>query len=262
MLRLANSPSAPVLLDHEPTRSRPVRVVHRPPLERHERITAHKHPWPQLTFALEGVFRVVTPGLSWIVPPLRAIWIPAMVEHEVTAMSKVVMHAVRVRRSLAGRWREPQVIEVSAFLRAAIIALRAGEHEARAARSNALSTLILDEVRGSTTLQLSVPLPQDKRLRNLCDQLSAAPASDLTLDAWAHRVGASARTLERLFAAELATNFQHWRQTMRIAHALALIGQGRDVAHAAAATGYKSQSAFAAMFKKALGKSPREFFRR
>ena len=182
-----------------------------------------------------------------------------MVEHEVVMLSRVVMHAVRVGRSPAGVCDRPHVIEASPLLRESIIALRALGELPRPARMAALQALILDEVLHSPALPLSIPLPQDKRLRSLCEQLIANPRSDRTLEDWARHIGASSRTVERLFNDALGVTFRQWRQSVRLAHAVALIAQGRSIAYAAAAAGYATQSAFTAMFRKAFGKAPREF---
>lgn len=251
---------APMRLDHKPTAARPVRVVPRE-LEREARIAPHRHPWPQITFALEGAFRVSTPETSWIVPPSRAIWIPELVEHEVVTLDRLAMRTVRVHRDLLkGKWRACQVVEVSPLLREVITALADPRLAPRKPREAALSALLVDELQRSATLPLSVRLPEDKRLRKLCEQLLADPGSQLTLDQWAHRVGASPRTLERLFREDLSSSFVQWRQSVRLAHGIALISRGRSVAEAADALGYASQSAFTAMFRRAFGKAPRDFF--
>jgi len=248
---------SPILLDHAPTQARPLRVIRRPVMERAEVISAHRHPWPQLTFALEGMFRVNTPSTSWIVPTSRAIWIPSMLEHEVVMLSKVVMHAVRVGEESEG-WIEPRVLRVSSLLRECIIALRASESEPPARRSGALSSIILDEVKHSERMPLGVAMPQDRRLRQLCDELIAHPSSGRTLAQWSRRIGASERTLERRFHDELAMSFTQWRQQVRLAHAAALLDQGHSIASTAQSVGYQTQSAFTAMYRRAFGQSPRE----
>ena len=90
--------------------------------------------------------------------------------------------------------------------------------------------------------------------------LIADPASPLTLDDWAARVGASSRTLARLFEQELGMGFGQWRQQVRLAHAAPLIARGLPLSRVASELGYASQSAFSAMFKKTFGQSPRAFF--
>jgi AraC-like DNA-binding protein len=82
----------------------------------------------------------------------------------------------------------------------------------------------------------------------------------MTLAQWADEVGASARTLARLFRSELGTNFTLWRQQMRLAHAAPLVARGYPLSRVAAELGYNSQSAFTAMFRRTFGMSPRRFF--
>ena len=43
----------------------------------------HSHPWVQLSHAVDGVLEVRTDTGRFIAPPLRAVWIPAGVTHQV-----------------------------------------------------------------------------------------------------------------------------------------------------------------------------------
>jgi AraC-like DNA-binding protein len=149
---------------------------------------------------------------------------------------------------------------VSVLLRELVLAL--SQADAGDARESMLTALILDEVARSPTLPICVALPEDKRLKSLCANLIADPASPLTLDDWATRVGASGRTLARLFERELGMGFAQWRQQVRLAHAASLIARGMPLSRVAAELGYASQSAFSAMFRKTFGQSPSAFFAR
>jgi AraC-like DNA-binding protein len=75
-------------------------------------------------------------------------------------------------------------------------------------------------------------------------------------------VGASTRTIARLFRQELGVSFSQWRQQAILARAIPLLSQGRPLSHVARELGYQSQSAFSAMFRRAFGKSPRAFIER
>ena len=110
-------------------------------------------------------------------------------------------------------------------------------------------------------LPIYLPMPKDKRLKNLCELLLAQPGSNDTLDVLATKVGASARTLTRLFEQELHMSFGDWRQQMRLARAYPLIANGTPLSQVASELGYASQSAFSAMFKKTFGVSPSHFFK-
>jgi AraC-like DNA-binding protein/quercetin dioxygenase-like cupin family protein len=241
-----------------PTPERPVRLVARD-LEASELLAAHRHQWGQVTYALEGVVRVTVGNSTWIVPPMRAIWIPPHVTHEVATLEKARLRALFVHAGVVPfQGDQCEVLDVSTLLRELIVAL--SQVNADEPRESMLSTLILDEVARSATSPIRVALPGDKRLKALCETLIADPASVLTLEEWAQRVGASGRTLARLFERELGMSFGRWRQQVRLAHAAALITRGLPLSRVAAELGYASQSAFSAMFKKTFGQSPSAFF--
>jgi AraC-like DNA-binding protein len=241
-----------------PTPVRPVRLVARD-LNASELLAAHSHEWGQVTYAVEGVVRVTVSNRSWIVPPMRAIWIPPQAVHEVATLEKARLRALYVHPgSVPFQGPDCVVLDVSPLLRELIVAL--SQHERADPREAMLSSLILDEVAHSATLPIRVALPEDKRLNTLCETLIRNPASPLTLEQWAQRVGASERTLARLFEQELDMTFGQWRQQVRLAHAASLIARGLPLSRVAADLGYASQSAFSAMFKKTFGKSPSAFF--
>jgi transcriptional regulator GlxA family with amidase domain len=132
----------------------------------------------------------------------------------------------------------------------------------RPPREQLLAELVLDEIRHAQEQSLGVPLPAaggDKRLRGLCEAVLRAPGRRAGLAAWAADVGASERTMARLFQSELGTGYQQWRQQAVLAHALPMLARGMPVGDVAAATGYASESAFSAMFKAAMGQPPRQF---
>jgi AraC-like DNA-binding protein len=86
--------------------------------------------------------------------------------------------------------------------------------------------------------------------------LLADPANTLTLDGWSDVTGASARTLARLFEAELGLSFAAWRQRVRFHNALEAIVAGEPIARPPPPPGYRSSSAFAAAFRKTMGQVP------
>lgn len=244
----------------EPSSVRPVRLVARD-LNADELLAAHRHAWGQVTYSLDGVVRVTSGNSTWIVPPHRAIWIPPKALHEVTTLEKAKLRALYVYAAAAPfTGGQCEVLEVSPLLRELIVAL--SQVEAGEPREGMLAALILDELARSVTLPIRVALPEDKRLKMLCESLIADPASPLGLEDWAGKVGASARTLARLFEKELGMSFGQWRQQVRLAHAAPLIARGMPLSRVAAELGYASQSAFSAMFKKTFAQSPTAFFAR
>ncbi|TCH97434.1 AraC family transcriptional regulator [Roseococcus sp. SYP-B2431] len=225
-----------------------------------ERTGWHDHGRAQLLYAIEGVMRVDTPGALFVVPPGRALWVPAEMSHEVRSQGRVAMRALFFRAD-AARVGEavPAVLGVSALLRELILAACAEPLEwDEAGRGGHLAALIAEEVARAPRLPFGVPALRDARLKRLAEALATQPASALTLDEWAGRCGASARTLARLFHAETGMGFARWRQTLRLAEAAALLAQGATPARAAAAVGYASAPAFGAAFRAAFGITPGE----
>lgn len=244
----------------DPTPERPVRIVPRD-LDAAELLAAHKHTWGQVTYALEGVVRATVGSRTWIIPPQRALWIPPNVVHEIETLERARLRVLRVHADAAPfQGDQCEVVDVSVLLRELIVALTLAD--ADGSRESMLAALILDELARSATLPICVALPEDKRLRTLCEMLIASPSSSLTLDDWATRVGASGRTLARLFERELGMSFGQWRQQVRLAHAAPLIAHGLPLSRVAAELGYASQSAFSAMFRKTFGQPPTAFFAR
>jgi len=252
-----------------PSRLRPVRVRSRAlPADSH--FEPHRHAWGQLACCASGTVQVraATAGagdVTYIVPPSRAVWIAPGALHSVRVLEDAELRTLYVHASaMPTAWSECRVLVVSPLLRELILALDApAPARAGAPRAALLTALLLDEMQLADTQPLGVPLPAadagDKRLRALCDAVLRAPGSRATLAQWAGSVGASERTLARLFREELGTSYQQWRQQVVLAHALPMLAAGAPVGEVAASTGYRSESAFTAMFKAAMGQSPRHF---
>ncbi|AVR97574.1 helix-turn-helix transcriptional regulator [Pseudoduganella armeniaca] len=245
---------------HDPHELLPVTMCARD-LAAAQNVAPHSHPWGQLTHAPDGVLRVTVADSTWIVPPSRAIWVAPEVEHAVTGMQATRLRPLRIlaaRAPFAGP--DCRVLAVSGLLHELIAALEQLAPTAPGARAQLLGNLLLDEMARCATRPIRVPLPRDKRLAALCASLIDDPGATLTLAGWAARVGASERTLARLFERELGMSFGQWRQQVRLAHAAPLLARGMPLGRVAEQLGYASQSAFSQMFRKTFGSSPSAFF--
>ncbi len=260
-----------------PTPERPLRAKSRL-LEHLDDIQPHRHVWAQLVFSMTGAVRVNTEGTgtaawpaasaTYIVPPSRAVWIPPGLVHAVTAIEQAELHTLYLNPELlAGEaWSVGRVLEVSPLLRELVLALPAvpdpapPESADDTERRRGIESLVLMELQRARPLALGVALPQDGRLRRLCEAMLREPGRHAGLDEWAAEAGASPRTLSRLFREQLGTSFAQWRSQLLLAHALTLAARGRPMSHIAAELGYASASAFTAMVTRTVGMPPSRFF--
>lgn len=221
-------------------------------------IEPHSHPRDQLIYAVSGVMRVRTTDEAWIVPPDRAVYVPARTTHAIVMRGKVEMRTLYVARAAAAELpARASVIAVSALLRELVLALIAEPLlYDKAGRGGAIVALIVSEIARAQRLPLVVPMPRDPRLRRVCATLFADPSDRRTLDGFAQIAGASARTLARLFESELHLSFAAWRRRVRFHNALEAIAGNVPVERIARENGYRSPSAFAAAFRNVMGHPP------
>ena len=64
-------------------------------------IAPHAHDWHQLIYASEGVMWVHTAQGEWVVPPNRAVWVPAGVEHGIEMTGTVFVQTIYLAAGLA-----------------------------------------------------------------------------------------------------------------------------------------------------------------
>ena len=249
-------------LRYAPSAQRPVRAKARV-LEHDVDIQAHHHAWGQLVFSVSGAVRVNTAHATYLVPPDRAVWIAPGVVHAVTAVERADLRTVYLHQAPSDgpAWLACRVLEVTPLLRELVLQLAvSSETTQEAKREQCIASLVLDELTRANSLRLGLVLPQDKRLRRLCEAMLAEPLRHADLEGWAAEVGASARTVSRLFRDELGSSYAQWRSQVLLARALTLAARKMPMSLIAHELGYASASAFTAMVTRTVGMPPSKFF--
>jgi AraC-like DNA-binding protein/quercetin dioxygenase-like cupin family protein len=229
------------------------------------RLGTHMHREAQLVYAARGTMQVTTPEGRWLVPPDRAVWVPALLEHSIDVLADIQMRTLyfdvawlkREKRntSLAAEF----VVRVSPLLHQAILALFDADNGRE--RTELLIRLVMLELHQAEDSATFIPLPQEPRCRRAADIVLADPTGGHEIETLAREVGTSARTLSRLFASETQLSFKSWRQRARIAAAIEKLSMEANVSvkQLASDLGYASVPAFSHAFRQVTGKTPTEF---
>jgi AraC-like DNA-binding protein/quercetin dioxygenase-like cupin family protein len=219
----------------------------------------HVHDDHQLAWAASGVLIVRTEAADWVLPPTRALWIPAGLRHETLAAGTAVMRSLYIRpdHSPAG-WADPVPVAVTPMLAELINYLDSDTLDAGPrARAEALLGDLLQPVPMTT---IEIRMPHDERAAQVAAGLLADPADSRTLAEWGAEANASARTLARAFLADTGITFSQWRRLARLQAALPRLASGQAVSTTARHVGFQTASAFVAAFRKETGLTPAAYF--
>lgn len=219
-------------------------------------LARHTHRRAQLLYGATGVMQVRTHDGSWVVPPQRAVWIPAGVAHEVLMLG-VSTRSLYIEPEAVDLGRQCQVIDVSPLMRHLLMeAVEAPLNYDEAGRDAVLMDLLLHELARSTHLPLHIPLPVEPRLLGLCQAFVQQPNARQSPRQWADQLHISLRTFNRLFRQQTGLSFSQWRQQACVVLALARLATGTPVTRIALDCGYESPAAFSTMFRRILGQAP------
>jgi AraC-like DNA-binding protein/quercetin dioxygenase-like cupin family protein len=223
-------------------------------------IEPHHHDRAQLVYAVTGVMTIDTVAGTWLVPPDRALWIPAGVRHRIQVSGELEMRTLYVSDDAGTHLPDTCVVlAVSPLLRELVVrATQLPELYPEQGPAGAVMTLILAEIQALQELPFHLPLPKDRRLLRLCRLVRSDLAATASREHYAALVGISPRSLTRLFRLQTGIGFAEWRQKARLLVALQRLGAGEPVTEVALGLGYSSPSAFSAMFKRELGMTPRD----
>ncbi|MDP1537039.1 MAG: helix-turn-helix transcriptional regulator [Burkholderiales bacterium] len=236
-------------------------VIRHTAYPRGHHIAPHWHGRAQFVFAVAGTMRVRTARHAWIVPPSRALWVPAHTVHEIQMHGVVDMHSLYFSAAAgAGMPASCVVLDVSPLLHELIVraaALPAAYDER--GDDGLLMQLLMAEIRRLPHCALDLPLPESADLTQLCEHILADLSTRRPCDSTAGELNISTRTLYRRFLRETGITFARWKQQARLLESIRRLAEGVPVTTVAVDLGYESPGAFSTMFRRALGMAPRAF---
>lgn len=226
-----------------------------------ENVADHFHTEDQFVYASKGLMTIYTKDGFWIVPPSRAVWIPAKVVHSIRITGKVSMRTLYFEpKFVKSLPKKCFVMNVSPLLRELTLhACKFQKLAVKVPREKRIVELIVDELESRNVVPLQLPLPTDPRARRFADLLIGNPSDQRRLDELCDTCGASKRTVERLFQEQTHMTVGKWRQQLRMLHSIQILASGEKVINVALEAGYSSPSAFISAFRKVLGNTPSNY---
>ncbi|WP_407713737.1 AraC family transcriptional regulator [Comamonas testosteroni] len=224
---------------------------------------SHSHDRHQLIYASKGVMHVDTAGRSLVLPTSRALWVAAGVMHALTLKRTAEIFVLYVDPAYfhIPAHEDCAVVEMSPLVRELIRACACGyEHYEEDSEQGRLSTVLLDQVKKLQTAPTEIPLPKDRRGKHLAEILKSELDNRQSVEELAARVGASARTIMRIFLDETHMSFGMWRQKLRLISSIEMLAYGESINNISANVGYESPSSYVAAFRSMFGITPAKYF--
>ncbi len=222
-----------------------------------EHVEPHIHQEHQIVHAQSGVMRVSSGTATWIIPPDRALWVPARTEHEIVCLTTVATRTVYLSDAGRGLPTSCEVWRVSPLLREVIIRF-ADEPETPLAAH--LVPVLIAELDRLDTVPINFSRARSHKLLKIQEVLLADPADKRTLNQWAAELGALPRTLMRRLKFETGMTYRQWRRQIRILKAIEALATGVSVTGVAYDVGYETTSAFIEAFRQHTGRTPARYF--
>ncbi|MDX7997660.1 AraC family transcriptional regulator [Xenorhabdus sp. Reich] len=217
----------------------------------------HQHNMGQLLFTQRGCIKITLADQISILPPTRVAWIPPKTRHRAEMRGSVGYRSVYLNVLETELISErSEVLEATPLLQALLerIAISSFDSDWYQGRGAHLLAVFFDEIREARREPTLLPLPFDRRLAGLSLEQLPPPLHTL-----ATYIGASEKTITRIFQRETGMNYQQWRQQWRLVKAIELLARNKSLSYVAQELGFVSDSAFVTFFRKAIGRPPREY---
>lgn len=217
----------------------------------------HRHPLGQFVMVKCGVLHGHTPEQHWLMKPGMAVWIPPDTVHWGKAHSRVDLTVLYIAPTLSrSLTSQVKLIDTSFLISALCERLADAAAPLSEKRRNNMLQLLFEEIEEKPVSNLTLPLPKDLRLKRVTDSLIADPAQRLSLAEWGHLVGATERTLARLFRKETGLRYTDWHNRLLLAVAWQGLASGTTNEQLSVMLGFSSGDSFGHWFRRVAGNRP------
>jgi AraC-like DNA-binding protein len=217
----------------------------------------HQHRFGQFVLVKSGVLYGHTCDARWLLKRNMAVWIPPETVHWGAAHDRVDLQVLYIPPAACHDY-VPAIKLIDASLLIIALCERLADPLAALtpARRNSMLDVLFDEIQHVPRSTLTLPLPQDTRLKKVTDSLIANPAQRKSLADWGRLVGATDRTLARLLRRDTGLTFREWHNRLLLAEAWRGFAQGASNEELATMLGFASGDSFGHWFRRFSDECP------
>jgi len=217
----------------------------------------HLHSKHQLLLAKNGSIVIEINQYRYFIPQGCAVWIPAQTKHKTLAQNEIEIRSLFFKENLSLP-DNVLVITVPPLLREIIDTMAHWPWDKPHNEQFSLMTVFKEELNTALQHSLKLMLPKDKRIAPLLEMINQNifPPKLTEIE---NTIGASSKTIGRIFLRETGLNYQAWRQQWRLMKAMELLAAKQAVSTVAQQLDFSSSSAFIAFFVKHTNQTPGRF---
>ena len=190
----------------------------------------HSHTRAQFLYAASGSMRLTLDVGRWIIPPRRAVWLPASYPHQTGSIGQLDMRTLYIDSDagLDSAPGVPRMLNVSPLLHELVLRVvdMPIEYD-ETGQDGQIVRALIGEIDWTPIHPVNLPSLKDKRLQRMERLLLSGPSNPSTLEQWAAKIGTSPRTLTRLIRRETDLTFQAWRDQVRTFVSIPMLTDGK-----------------------------------
>ncbi|AUI88641.1 AraC family transcriptional regulator [Vibrio azureus] len=220
----------------------------------------HKHKKDQLISSKSGCMTITLDNIKYVLPPMRAAWVPSGIEHNAQSTNMTHYRSMYFHSSLEPQLpRQIKIFDVTPLMQVLIERMSFWPFNKPDEEQINTVNLFIEELNASEEVYLKLPLPKDPRLNKWLSKIDTADFLVPSLAKLSQKVGASEKTITRIFNRETGMPYQSWRQQWRLLGAIELLSNGMRITDVADRLEFSSDSAFIAFFRQKTGQTPMNF---
>ncbi|WP_347928958.1 AraC family transcriptional regulator [Pseudomonas helvetica] len=218
----------------------------------------HRHHLGQFVLVKKGVLHGNAIEQRWLLKPGMAVWIPPQTLHSGEAYTQVDLTVLYLGPELCERL-SPSIKLIDASLLIIALCDRLAEESTRPLskqRRGSMLQLLFEDIEELAPSNMVLPLPRDARLKRVTEQLIAKPGMRRNLTEWGREVGATERTLARLFRKDTGLRYTDWHNRLLLVEAYRGLAVENTNETLAQHLGFASGDSFGHWFRRVTGSSP------